>query len=209
MWNPISSFGGHLGADVSALVDGQLDADAAERAWAHVLHCPPCRRLVEREGWVKRQVTLMAARPLPEEQAPERLLGSLYGLLPDADRPLDDVAAAPEAVGSTESIEAWRAVDDLERRGRGRRRAGLAIAGVGSVSAAVLGISALSGAPLGIGNAPTGTPATVLSRGSATALPTRTVAAPTAAVHGRLPGWAVTRDADGVAHAVAVADDHR
>ena len=206
MWNPIYSLGGHLGADVSALVDGQLDADAAERAWAHVLHCPPCRRLVEREGWVKRQVTLMAARPLPDEQAPERLLGSLYGLRPEADRSLE---TAGHPLGSPDSIEAWRAVDDLERRGRGRRRAGLAIAGVGSVSAAVLGISALSGAPLGIGNAPTGTPATALSRGSATALPTRAVAAPSGSVHGRLPGWSVTRGADGVTHAVAIADDHR
>ena len=28
--------GGHLGAAVSALVDGQLDEESAERAWAHV-----------------------------------------------------------------------------------------------------------------------------------------------------------------------------
>src|SRR4051794_41941280 len=47
--------GGHLGASVSALVDGQLDKESTERAWAHVAECPPCRRLVQHEGWVKRR----------------------------------------------------------------------------------------------------------------------------------------------------------
>jgi len=197
MWQHLSALSGHLsGPTASALVDGQLGADASERAWDHVLHCPSCRRLVEREGWVKRQVSAMAARPLPEEQAPERLLGSLYDLRPDAET-------------SRESLDAWSAVEALEQRGRTRRRAGLALAGAGSVSAAVLGISALSGAPLGIGSAPSNTPATTLSRGSATTSPNRAVVAPTGptgVVHGRLPGWTVTRDAGGVAHAVPVAD---
>jgi hypothetical protein len=48
MWR----LGGHLGSSVSALVDGQLDDETAERAWGHVMHCVPCRRLVEHEGWV-------------------------------------------------------------------------------------------------------------------------------------------------------------
>ena len=198
MWHHLSALSGHLsGPSASALVDGQLDADASERAWGHVLHCPSCRRLVEREGWAKRQVSAMAARPLPQDQAPAHLLGSLYGLRPEAE---------PSSATSRESLEAWTAVEALEQRGRGRRRAGLALAGAGSVSAAVLGISALSGAPLGIGSAPTSTPATALSRGSASTTPTRAVLAPTGTVHGRVPGWTVTRDAGGVAHAVPVAD---
>ena len=44
---------GHLGSRVSALLDGQLPPDEAERAWGHVHSCHACRDLVEREGWVK------------------------------------------------------------------------------------------------------------------------------------------------------------
>jgi hypothetical protein len=140
MWR----FGGHLGSAVSALVDGQLDPETTERAWEHVLSCPPCRRLVEREGWVKRQLAQMAgAAP----NTPADLLGSLH----EMDR---------------STREAWTAVEELEIRGRSRRRAGIAAVGVGSVSAAVLGLSALSGASLGIGGAPSGPPATSLTRPS-------------------------------------------
>ncbi|MGN0064650.1 MAG: anti-sigma factor family protein [Nocardioides sp.] len=46
----------HLGARVSALLDGRLPAAEAERCWAHVQTCPSCRDLVEREGWLKRQL---------------------------------------------------------------------------------------------------------------------------------------------------------
>jgi anti-sigma factor RsiW len=153
--------GGHIGSSVSALVDGQLDHAEAERAWSHVLTCPPCRRLVEREGWVKRQLATMSG-----SEPSARLLGSLHQL---------DVAA-----------DAWAAVDELERRGRGRRRAGLALAGAGSVSAAVLGIATLGGAGLGIGGAPAGTPASNLSRPSSST-PTTAVIAPRANVHGQVP----------------------
>ncbi len=154
------SFSGHIGSSVSALVDGQLDHGEAERAWSHVLTCPPCRRLVEREGWVKRQLATMTG-----SEPSERLLGSLHHLDPAAD--------------------AWAAVDELERRGRGRRRAGIALAGAGSVSAAVLGIATLGGAGLGIGGAPAGTPATHFTRSTSTT-PTTAEIAPRAAVHGRV-----------------------
>lgn len=192
----IWKLGGHLGAAVSALVDGQLGPEDTERAWEHVLHCPPCRRLVEREGWVKRQLTAMATRPASAEQPPEHLLGSLYGLDP----------AVPRS-SSVAGLDAWAAVEALEARGRTRRRAGIALVGAGGVSAAVFGLSTLSGAPLGIGGGPA-TPATSLSRGAATTAPTRAVVAPRTTVHGRLPGWTVTRGADGVARAVAVDDRH-
>ncbi|HET6627384.1 MAG TPA: hypothetical protein VFG63_13430 [Nocardioidaceae bacterium] len=155
------TFGGHIGSSVSALVDGQLEHAEAERAWSHVLHCSSCRRLVEREGWVKRQLATMGG----SEPSPQ-LIGSLHRLDPAA--------------------EAWAAVGELERKGRGRRRAGLALAGAGGVSAAVLGIASLGGAGLGIGGAPAGTPAASLTR-PATSTPFSTVIAPTATVHGRLP----------------------
>ncbi len=156
--------GGHLGPSVSALVDGQLDPETSERAWAHVLTCPPCRRLVEREGWVKTQLASMSGN-----EPSARLLGSLY-----------DLDAASDAA------EAWAAVDRIEHKGRRRRRAGIALAGAGSVSAAVFGFASLSGAPLGIGGAPAGPPATSLSRPAVTSAPTPALMAPAVTVHGRV-----------------------
>ena len=146
MWK----LGGHLGTSVSALVDGQLDPGSTERAWRHVLACPACRRLVEREGWVKRQLAEMAG--CSAATPPAHLVGSLQDL-------------------DHEVQQAWAAVGELEQHARGRRRAGIAAVGVGSVSAAVLGLSTLSGAPLGIGGAPAGPPTSSLTRPSPTAGP--------------------------------------
>ena len=154
MW----SFGGHIGSSVSALVDGQLDAESAERAWSHVLTCPPCRRMVEREGWVKGELATITGN-----EPSARLLGSLYDL---------NESSAPHRRPSIEAIEAWVAVDQIESKGRGRRRAGLAVVGAGSVSAAVLGIASLGGAGLGIGGTPAGTPATAFTRSTTAATPT-------------------------------------
>ncbi len=191
--SPVWLIGRHLGATVSALVDGQLDSEEAEQAWDHVLHCPPCRRLVERERWVKGQLSAMATRPAPTQAPSDRLLGSLYDLDPALTGRL-----SPETMG------AWAAVEEIEERGRGRRRAGIALVGAGSVSVAVLGLSALSGVSLGIGGAPAGAPASSLSRGATTPTPARAVVGPRTSVHGRLPGWTVSRDRDGVARATAV-----
>ncbi|MGN6129402.1 MAG: hypothetical protein ACTHOK_03585 [Nocardioidaceae bacterium] len=166
-------FGRHLGATVSALVDGQMAPEESEQAWQHVLRCPGCRRLVQREGWVKRQ---LAWRPQTHETPSERLLGNLYGLDPDT---------------LETTMEAWATVDALEQRGRSWRRAGIALVGAGSVSAAVFGLSALSAAPLGIGTAPAGAPTAALSRAAATSAPTRAGVAPRTHVEGRLPGWRV------------------
>jgi anti-sigma factor RsiW len=179
---PLRLLSGHLGSTVSALVDGQLDAEATERAWQHVHHCPPCRRLVEHEGWVKRQLAQIGEVPEPERPS-DRLLGSLLDLDPAA--------------------VAWAETQEIEDRGRTRRRAGIALVGAGSVSAAVLGLSTLSGAPFGLGGG-VNTPAS--SIGGATSTPTRAVVAPTAVVHGRLRGWTVDAVQDGVAHAHPVAD---
>jgi hypothetical protein len=183
MWR----FGRHLGTSVSALVDGQLDPEAAEEAWEHVLHCPPCRRLVEREGWVKRQLAQFACQPRSVERTPDPVLGGRL---------------------SAEAMQAWADVDELEERGRGRRRAGIALVGAGSVSVAVLGLSTLSGAPLGIGGAPSGPPTSALSRGAASALPGRAVVAPRTHVRGNLPGWTVAHRGAGTVYAVPVGDRH-
>lgn len=170
--------GGHLGPTVSALLDGQLDVSSAERAWGHVHTCESCRRQVEREGWVKTRLSRMA----PDEAPPAQLLGALYGL-----------GSAPRHDTHADSAAAWAAVHEIERRGRGRRRTGLAVAGAGSVSLAVIGLASLTGSTLGIGGGPTG-PAT--STTMRTPLPTTAVVGPLARVHGRLPSGYPRRGAD-------------
>jgi anti-sigma factor RsiW len=179
---PLRLLSGHLGSSVSALVDGQLDAEATERAWQHVGQCQPCRRLVEHEGWVKRQLAQIADTPCAEAPS-DRFLGSLLDLDPTA--------------------VAWAETQEIEDRSRTRRRAGIALVGAGSVSAAVLGLSTLSGAPLGIGGG-SGTPAT--SIGGAGSSSTPAVVAPHAAVHGRLSGWTLEPRPNGVGRARAVPD---
>ncbi len=124
---------GHIGASVSALVDGQLSPEAEERAWAHVMACPGCRRLVENEGWTKNR--LRAIDPAPGG-VPDTLIGALY------------------------DVSAWAEVDEIERVTR-RRRTGVALIGAGSVGVAVLGIVALTSPPAGQGELPAPGPAMV------------------------------------------------
>lgn len=185
MRRPMRLLSGHLGASVSSLVDGQLDEESTERAWQHVMHCPPCRRLVEHEGWVKRQLAQIAGAPRGEQPS-DQFLGSLLDLDP--------------------ASVAWAQTREIEQTGRTRRRAGIALVGAGSVSAAVFGLSTLSGAPLGLG-ASSGTPVTSIGGARTSSTPTRAVVPPAAAVHGRLRGWTVgAASDDGTAHAHAVAD---
>lgn len=148
---------GHLGPSVSALVDGQLDEESSERAWAHVMRCAGCRRLVTREGWAKTQLAQLSGQRAVDP--PAHLLGSLYQL----DATAEDAAR--------DAREAWAAVERIEERGRAKRRAGLALVGAGSVSAAVLGFSTMTGATLGIGNAPAGPASTSLERGTPSVQP--------------------------------------
>lgn len=112
------SLTGHIGSRVSALVDGQLSPVEEERAWAHVLGCPGCRRLVQREGWTKNQLRLLGQ---PAPAAPSLGLS----------RVLYDV-------------DAWAAVDAIERRSTRRRATAVAVGG-GAVGAAVLGVLTLTG----------------------------------------------------------------
>jgi anti-sigma factor RsiW len=129
------SLSGHIGTKASALVDGQLSPAEEERAWSHVLTCPGCRRLVEREGWTKRQLGSLSG-PAPDEP-PAGLLGSLY------------------------AVDAWAAVDEIEKRST-RRRTTVALVGGGAVGAAVLGLITVAGPGLGRGDAPSRpSPATI------------------------------------------------
>jgi anti-sigma factor RsiW len=161
---------GHLGTSVSALVDGQLDVEAAELAWSHALACRECRLRVAQEGRVKTELAALGGN-----EPPAQLLGRLYSL--------DD----PDHL--TQTWQAWAAVEEIERRHAARRRAGLAVIGAGSVSAAVFGFASLSGATLGIGQ-PASTPTATLSRPG----PTTAVISPAVVVHGRLLSPERTRE---------------
>lgn len=173
--------GGHLGAAVSALVDGQLDEESVERAWVHVAGCASCRRLVEREGWVKRRLAEMAVGADSTPEPTSGLLGSLYDLEPVSGGLGRDPAGRRDHDAAR---AAWATVEALEQRDRSRRRVGLAVAGVGSVSVAVLGLGALGAAPLGIGGAPAEPPSSALTR----ATPTGGPAPASVSTPGRLSG---------------------
>jgi anti-sigma factor RsiW len=112
------SLSGHIGTKASALVDGQLSPAEEERAWSHVLTCPGCRRLVEHEGWVKRQLGSLAVPQAVDP--PPQLLGSLY------------------------AVDAWAAADRIEQQSR-RRRTTVALVGGGAVGACVLGLLTVTG----------------------------------------------------------------
>ena len=129
------SLSGHIGTKASALVDGQLSSEEEERAWSHVLACPGCRRLVEREGWTKRQLgSLSGSSPdLAPEGLPDRLLGSLFDV---------DARAA------------WAEVDVIERRSV-RRRTTAVVVGGSAVGACALALLSVTGLPANGGNAPT------------------------------------------------------
>jgi hypothetical protein len=113
----------HLGARISALLDGQLSHEEAERAWAHVHTCHFCRDAVEREGWVK---TRLAGLSYDAGRAPAGLKGSLLGM-PPSDAYLAFAGGRPDH--------------------RMRRNVGLAAIGGGAVGAAVMGVLALGAAP--------------------------------------------------------------
>lgn len=116
----------HLGARVSALLDGQLSEQDTERAWAHVHLCHLCRDQVEREGWVKTRLAHTSFEPGP---APDTLKGALLGMPPG-----DVLLALSRTGGAREGTRARRAV-------------GFAALGGGAVGAAVMGVLALGTAP--------------------------------------------------------------
>jgi anti-sigma factor RsiW len=144
----IRSFSRHLGATVSAMVDGQLPAADLDRAWRHVFDCASCRAEVEREMWLKQRLASLGA-PCPTERLSESLNGW------------------PGTGRRTEVVAGWSSVvaeDQLQRR-----RAGVAV-GVGAASVVALmgwGLTTLVGetgsAPAGanVGSSPTARPTPV------------------------------------------------
>lgn len=136
--------GGHLGARVSALLDGQLSAEDEERAWDHVHACHLCRDLVEREGWVKTRLAgLTWGSPA---EVPVHLRGSLMG--------------APDLTPG----EAILVGAGGENRAR---RAGLVALGSGAAGAAVMGVLVLGSAPADIPSPERRAPSTSVNSPSA------------------------------------------
>lgn len=124
----------HLGARVSALLDGRLPAAEEERAWSHVHECHPCRDLVEREGWVKTRLAGLSLADRSDQAAPDRLKDALLAsssLSPDPTSPL---VAPPFVTAPT---------------GARHRHRSLVVIGGGAAGAAVFGVLALgaAGAP--------------------------------------------------------------
>lgn len=133
----MSLLGNHLGARTSALLDGQLPEAEEERAWAHVHQCCACRRLVERESWLKRRLAGLSVDP--GVSAPADLKGSLRGGVMAAASvwPTDDPSTSSgHRLG--ESYSDPRSV---------RRTLVMVAAGGGAVGAAVFGMFAFAAAP--------------------------------------------------------------
>ncbi|MGN6162129.1 MAG: anti-sigma factor [Marmoricola sp.] len=132
---------GHVGSRVSALVDGQLSEAEADRVWAHVMVCPPCRRLVEQEGWTKTRVRSTVHAPDVCSGVPRHLLGSLYEVEARAELRAEIVAEVRAEFQKELRAEVGR----VERAAR--RRATLAMVGVSSMSVAVVGLMAVTASP--------------------------------------------------------------
>ena len=112
----------HLGTQVAALVDGQLDFAGREKALRHLSHCAQCRAEVEHERRLKARV-----QTLPGGEPSASLLTALTRL------------PADEPPVLREPPRHWQPPEG--RAGQG----GLLLAGVGSVAAGVLTLAYVVG----------------------------------------------------------------
>ncbi|WP_299052209.1 hypothetical protein [uncultured Nocardioides sp.] len=118
---------GHLGPHVSALLDGQLDPVAEERAWAHVAGCPTCHAEVGRQGWVKHRLACLSGGVPPE-------IGDLKTAL---------LAAGPPPTG--EELLAAGHLGHVGPVGRARPRGlGVGLTALGTGAAGVVAIGMLA-----------------------------------------------------------------
>ena len=139
----------HLGDRVAALVDGQLDHPARERALAHVAHCPECRRDVEAQRAVKERLsTAPTPQPPPATLAMLRSLAAPGGPVPPRARTMPRGPLVPTLPPPGRPAATWPgrprpgARGPANRRPGGRplaRRARLATAGALCTAGLVLG----------------------------------------------------------------------
>ena len=117
-----------LGDVVAALVDGELDHAARERAQRHLAHCTPCRTEVEVQRRLKARLTgASAGEPGPSEALTARLLG-LRPAPADPAAGVDPDAVAPDA-GTTVG---WRVQPHAQAAPRRTRPARSEVARTGS-----------------------------------------------------------------------------
>ncbi len=148
--------GGHLGNRASALLDGQLPEEEAERAWNHVEGCRLCAEHVERERWVKSRLAGLSMDCA--NSAPDALKGSLLG-----------AATMMASVSASVAVAEVYLAYAERREHRARRNVGLAALGGSAVGAAVMGVIAFGAAPA---SAPTTVPQLTVSTVAASTPPT-------------------------------------
>jgi anti-sigma factor RsiW len=119
---------GHLGDDVAAFVDGELDYARRERALAHLSLCARCRAAVDAERAVKTRV-----QTLPGAEPSAHLIRSLTRV---------PAHGAPDPVSPPVHLPGPHLPVPAGRAGRG----GLLLAGVGSLAAGVIGVAYVVGA---------------------------------------------------------------
>lgn len=146
----------HLGERVTPLVDGQLPADVAERAYAHVASCPVCREAVEIERLVKSRLAALAG-PAPDAALTARLLGMADpgGPVPPRARPVPGSAVRP-APSAAWSRPPGRSDPSrpatASRRGRRGTRVRVLAAAAGALC--LVGAAALAVGAVGLGEQP-------------------------------------------------------
>ena len=132
-----------LGDVVAALVDGELDHAARERAQRHLAHCDTCRADVDVQRRLKARLSGACREPAPSDALTARLLGL---------RPGHDALGAPPARPvSLRPAAGPRPRSPLSRRPLSRRpitrRRGLRRRAAFGSAVAVLGVVLALGGP--------------------------------------------------------------
>jgi anti-sigma factor RsiW len=128
---------GHLGDQVAAFVDGQLDYPRRERALQHLSDCAQCRAAVDQQRWVKTRV-----QTLPSAEPSASLLSALTQVSTDPPSPTQP---APDA--SRRPVPGGPA-----------RRGALLLAGAGSLAAGFIGIAYAVGSASPVPSSPVSPP---------------------------------------------------
>lgn len=127
---------GHLGEVVAALVDGELDHDARERAQRHLAHCADCRAEVEAQRRLKAALSGLAPAP-----APDALTARLVALqVPGTDRLAAPPGPVRPATVRPATVRPAAGPGHRRPRGRGLRRrtaVGTAVVALGVVALAL------------------------------------------------------------------------
>jgi hypothetical protein len=157
----------HLGARVSALVDGELSHEDRDRALSHVAHCTECRAALDAERSVKEALaTLTPATPSPALLASLQSLALPGGPVPPRAKsmpqgPVVPLLPAPGRAPRGARGDSRRPAHQGALR-RSRTRARYAAVGALSVAGLVLGTAFVAGGS-GQGVPPVAPPAAELS----------------------------------------------